>query len=298
MKLIVALALTSNVLAANETAACATRCGKNYLDAASKCGICCPSATDQECLATGEHCFASLPLDPCGNTPTPPPTPGTPTPAPAPTSDVIGYWWWTWSSTQQAPAGTNLGVAFSGWADVNSALSESAAIVNKLPGQKYLSIGGGNDNGHFTAARLKALDDAVAAGKLAAYQGIVYDIEEGDSGLYGAFASSFKNAHVHNLKVLVTTSHSQPYGVGDAQQLMTDIINDVNVDFLSPQLYTSGEESTNDFKAVGTPWSAYAKAHGRIVPAVCVGSRDYQGAKLYFQGQGVTLTGYVQWVQV
>ena len=72
--------------------------------------------------------------------------------------------------------------------------------------------------------------------------------------------------------MLVTISHSQPYGVSDAAILMKGILADPNVDYLSPQLYTTGAEATKDYTNVGTPRSAYAASTARIVPRIVAGS--------------------------
>jgi hypothetical protein len=159
-------------------------------------------------------------------------------------------------------------------------------------------LGGGNHNGHFTVARLDELDAAVNAGQLAGYAGICYDIEEGDGGMIPAYAASFANAKARGFEVMVTVSHSQPYGVPDAAELMTAVLADPNVDYHSPQIYTSGTEPGNDFVWVGTPWTAYASAVGKVVPAVVDGSRDYDHARSTFATYGVTTHGFVQWAQV
>jgi hypothetical protein len=66
-------------------------------------------------------------------------------------SAVAGIYDWTWNGiTPQAPADINVGIAFSGWAEVENGLFESNAIVATLPGDKYFSIGGGNENGALT----------------------------------------------------------------------------------------------------------------------------------------------------
>lgn len=212
-------------------------------------------------------------------------------------SQVNGFWWHTYASTDSAPTGTTLSVAFSGWAEVAKALSESFAIKSKLPGLKLLSLGGGNSNGHFTAARLAALDTAVSGGQLVGYDGIVYDVEEGDSGLSSAFKASFANCKAKGFQVLVTVSHSTPYGVSDGVALMASILADPNVDYHSPQLYTSGLEATNDFNENGVPWTDYANRPGKIIPAIVNGARDYTGAQTYFATKGVTTSGFVQWAQ-
>ena len=150
--------------------------------------------------------------------------------------------------------------------------------------------------GAFEAHSLSAITTAILAGKFAAYDGICYDIEEGEAGLSALFQQSFAACKSMGLKVFVTVSHSQPYGIDDAEALMRSIIADRNVDYLSPQLYTTGNEPSNDYSVVGTPWTAYAASTARIVPSV-VAASYYPDAARYFATQGVTLTGYIQWKQ-
>ena len=144
---------------------------------------------------------------------------------------------------------------------------------------------------------LTNLDSGIKSNQLAGWDGIVYDIEEGDSGLAAAFATSFATAKANGLGVLVTVSHSEPYAVSDAATLMTSFFSNSNIDYLSPQLYTTGSETTNDYTAVGTLWSSYATAKAKIIPSVVLGSRDYPTAQTYFSQYGITLYGYVQWTQ-
>ena len=131
---------------------------------------------------------------------------------------------------------------------------------------------------------------------MAGYDGICYDVEEGDSGLESAFAQSFAAAKAAGLKVFVTVSHSQPYLISDASSLMQSFFSDGNIDYISPQLYTKGTESSNDYSFVGTPWTAYASAKAAIVPSIVCASY-YASAVNYFKSQGVTLQGYIEWSQ-
>jgi hypothetical protein len=132
--------------------------------------------------------------------------------------------------------------------------------------------------------------------KNAGYVGICYDIEEGASGLSTAFANSFAVAKKANLMVFITISHSAPYGISDAAILMNSFFSNTNIDIISPQLYTSGTESANDFTALTVPWSAYASAKAAIVPSIVTGSY-YQSAYDYFAGlkNPIFIQGYVQW---
>jgi len=216
------------------------------------------------------------------------------TPIVIPDAQYIGYWNRTWSPGP-APAGTNIGIAFSGWTDPVTALAESAKIKNSLTGSTYLSLGGGNDNGAFDSTRLAAITAAINAGNFEGYDGIAYDVEEGAAGLASLFGQSFAAAKARRFKVLVTVSHSAPYGMSDAALLMQSFFADPNIDFLSPQLYTSGNEQSNDYETTaGVQWAAYAQAKARVIPSV-VNVGMYADAKAYFQKQGVTIQGCVQW---
>eukprot|EP01031_Cornospumella_fuschlensis_P024845 gene24845-30021_t len=211
---------------------------------------------------------------------------------------IVGYWWWTWGNSKSAPSGTNLGVAFNGYSNVDKALSESSGLYNKLPNAKYISIGGGDKDGRFTQSSLNSLTDAINKGKLGAYAGIVYDIEEGDSGLESAFSASFSAAKAKGLKVLVTISNSAPYGIKDGATLMRKFFTDGHIDYISPQLYETGEESSNDYSTnAGVQYSEYAQAKAAIIPSI-VSSSMYNSAKSFFSGKGVTCQGYIQWKQV
>ncbi len=188
------------------------------------------------------------------------------------------------------PAGTNIGVAFSGWSNINSALSESNAIVAKLPTKKYLSFGGGNHNGFISSATLQSLNTAILAGRLASYGGICYDVEEGDSGLATAFAQSFAIAKTAGLSVFVTISHSAPYAVPDKVALMASFFANGDIDIISPQLYTSGYELANDYTFAGVLWTDYQKSKAAVVVSIVKGS-FYPDAQAYFAVSRASFSG-------
>lgn len=193
-----------------------------------------------------------------------------------------------------------MAIAFSGWADPKKALSDSANVLNKLPAgaNKYISLGGGNINGHFTVSTVYAIADAINSGKFSAYNGIAYDIEEGDSNMEDAFRQSFAAAKATGLKVLVTVRHSAPYRIGDAVNLMRSFFSSSNIDILSPQLYTTGAESYNQYDTTaGVQWSEYCNAKAITVPSI-VNSNLYGDWVGYMSSQGVTVSGYVQCAQV
>jgi len=211
-------------------------------------------------------------------------------------SQVRGIWYWTWSSSANM-GNKNLGVAFSGWVDPDQAIAASQPIIGKLLGSKYISLGGGNANGHWTGAVLQKIASACNAGKFKGYTGIAFDIEEGDSGLSGAFRTAFTACKSKGLKILITVSHSAPYGISDASALMQSFFSNKNIDYFSPQLYTSGSEGANDYStAGGVPWSQYKSVSGRVIPSI-VGGTYYADAQKYFAKLGITTVGYVQWSQ-
>ncbi len=216
---------------------------------------------------------------------------------PAVDAETIGYWDWTWSNSVALP-GANIGIAFSGWADVDKAISDSARCQQGLSGRKYISLGGGSETtGAFSQAFLEQINSAIHAGRFAGYEGLAYDIETGDSGLAEAFATSFATAKAAGFEVLVTISHSSPYGIADGATLMQGFFGDSNIDYLSPQLYTSGQEAQNDYADPALSWSHYSTAKARIIPSL-VSASYYPDAVEYFASQGVTLSGYIQWKQV
>ncbi|MGB0943477.1 MAG: LysM peptidoglycan-binding domain-containing protein [Marinomonas sp.] len=214
-----------------------------------------------------------------------------------PNAENMGYWDWTWDKSH-APSNASLSMAFSGWTNTETALNQSSNIVNNLVGTKFISLGGGNSDGAFDSASLTKITDAINQGEFDSYDGIAYDVEEGAPGLENDFQASFKAAKAKGFKVLVTVSHSAPYGITDASTLMDSFFEDENIDILSPQLYTTGEEAENDYDiSQGVTWERYKTAKAAIVPSL-VSSTYYPDAQTYFAQQGITLKGYIQWKQV
>ncbi|OBQ05553.1 MAG: hypothetical protein AN482_16220 [Anabaena sp. LE011-02] len=212
-------------------------------------------------------------------------------------AEYRGYWRRTWEQSGDLPD-ANIGIAFSGWAAWENALQGSANVIGSLRGDKYISLGGGNANGRFTSSLLQAITTAIQSGQFAEYQGIAYDVEEGDSGLEQVFRDSFAAARAANFKVLVTVSHSAPYGITDALQLMMSFFNDQNINFLSPQLYTNGTETENNYETTaGVLWSHYTQAQALVIPSV-VTADLYSSGREYLANQGVTTHGYIQWSRV
>jgi LysM repeat protein len=230
------------------------------------------------------------------------PVPGSkpePAPEPVPVVDAanIGYWYKTWGGIPSLPANCNLGLGFSGEMDVEKVLSSCKNIYADLPNVKYITFGGGTEPGKFTAAGLQGINQAIKNGKLSDYKGIAYDVELGDSGLEDAFAESFRMAKEHGFTILVTVSHSAPCEVRDSKELMESFFANEDIDMLSPQLYSNGEETQNEYATtwgVDITWEMYANAKAKIVPSI-VRAAYYADAVDYFSKLDITLDGFVQW---
>ncbi len=208
----------------------------------------------------------------------------------------IGYWCKTWDPTVAVP-GATMGIAFSGWADIPTAIQESSKVKHLLMGDKYICIGGGNKNGKFTTRVLTNINNAAANGDFAGYDGIAYDIEDATFGIHEDFSESFKAVKAAGFKVLVSVSHSAPYGAPDAGYLMGCLLDDENVDFMSPQLYTNGDETENDYADTLYPWVGYVGKKAALIPSI-VTANLYPSAVDYFNGQNITLEGYIQWANI
>lgn len=212
-----------------------------------------------------------------------------------PTNEVVGYWHWTYADST-APPGTTLSLAFFGSVNTETALKQSLKVKDKLKGNKFLCLGGGNDSGKFTEEAIEKIISAIQAGDFDGYQGLAFDVELGASHLEKEFEELFAATQAQNMKVLVTVSHSDPFGVGDKSTLMKSFFASDNIDYLSPQLYTSGKETANDYDAVGIQFSDYANSNAKVVPSI-VRAEHYEDAVAYFNEQGVNLAGYIQWHQ-
>ena len=83
----------------------------------------------------------------------------------------------------------------------------------------------------------------------------------------------------------------------NAQAQMRAFFGDSNIDILSPQLYTNGEEPENNYNtSQGVAWSDYENVAPEICPAI-VKASYYASAVEYFRNDGVTLGGFIQWSQ-
>jgi len=147
---------------------------------------------------------------------------------------------------------------------------------------------------------LSKWEQTITSGALNQWSGIVFDIEECSSaGLADSFASAFRTAKQAGLSVLVTVSHSAPYGCADPDVLMKSFFTNDDVDILSPQLYTNGNEASPMFDAGNqVKWEDWAGSKGRFVPSIgCLAVKNggYQKTGDFFSTYGITPSGYIVW---
>merc|ERR1712232_361710 len=143
-------------------------------------------------------------------------------------------------------------------------------------------------------------ESAIKSGDLKKWGGIVFDVEEcSESGLADKFASVLAAAKAAGMGTLVTVSHSAPYSCNDPRELMLAFFANKDVDYLSPQLYTNGNEPSPSFDAGNqVKWSDWTGAKGRFVPSIgCLAVKNggYKKVQDFFSTYNITASGYVVW---
>jgi len=80
---------------------------------------------------------------------------------------------------------------------------------------------------------------------------------------------------------------------------MLSFFKNGDIDILSPQLYTNGNEAEPSFVAGNqVKWTDWVGAKGRFVPSLgcnCVKSGGYEKTQSYFAKLNITTSGYIVW---
>lgn len=213
-----------------------------------------------------------------------------------------GHWEKTWSVPSTSSSDANLGFAFSGYSTSSSALSESAGVYSILKGIKIITLGGGNANGRWSHAALQDVNAAIDSGSFRDYNGIAFDVEEGDSGLSSAFLATFSKAKQAGYLVVVTVSHTSPYGVPDASDLIWAFINSHDIHIISPMMYASGTQFQDCSQSAhvdtsisnDVPWWWFHYSKAAVVPSIW-SPHHYATASNFLKSQSVTTSGYIAW---
>merc|ERR1740133_403774 len=198
----------------------------------------------------------------------------------------------------------NVGVAFSGWNVVETALQESSAI--DLKGTHYLSLGGSSEQGMFNPDTVAKMGEDCPMIKEAGYEGVVFDVEVTRGGmlLVDSLEEAFKKCKAADLVVMVTTSHTAPTGVslGDIRlKLIESWVKSDNLDIISPQLYTWGGEEEPEFDSTwpcdNCTFTKYKGSKAQFMPSV-VNGEHMKAVKKYFDKLKIPVSGYFQWQPV
>lgn len=194
------------------------------------------------------------------------------------------------------PLDADFTVAFSGWADISSAKGDSSTVLGQAVGDAYIALGGGNEHGSFSSDSLAAATTAINNDELQDWAGLALDVEYCNaSGLASSFQGVLAAAKSKGMKTLVTVSHSAPVGCPDQDALMDAFFQDANIDFLSPQLYTTGTETSPDFSVTSgsdITFDMYENARGAFLPSIVSAS---QFDAVVAQFPNLAVDGFVQW---
>ena len=217
---------------------------------------------------------------------------------------TMGYYAPTWGMASVGQEDANVGVAFSGWNVVETALQESSAV--QLQGTHYLSLGGSSEQGMFDPDTVAKMGEDCPMIKEAGYEGVVFDVEVTRGGmlLVDSLEEAFKKCKAADLVVMVTTSHTAPTGVslGDIRlKLIESWVKSDNLDIISPQLYTWGGEEEPEFDSTwpcdNCTFTKYKGSKAQFMPSV-VNGEHMKAVKKYFDKLKIPVSGYFQWQPV
>jgi hypothetical protein len=217
---------------------------------------------------------------------------------------TIGYYAPSWGMGSIGMDDATVGVAFSGWNTVQTALEESSGI--ELRGSQYLSLGGSSEQGTFDPSTVAQMGEDCPQIKEAGYAGVCFDVEvtRGGKALIKALEETYAKCKKAGLVVMVTTSHSAPTGVslGDIRvQLINSWVKSPDVDIISPQLYTWGGEDIPDFNVTwpcdNCTWNLYKGSKGKFMPSLVDGTH-LKATKDWFKKENIEVAGYFQWKPV
>ncbi len=206
---------------------------------------------------------------------------------------ITGYWSWTWDGqgSGNPPNVCDIGILFSGEVPteaIKNLINRSNDLTSR---EKYLNLGGGDEKtGIWQKTDFDYINNNLSNIKSKGWTGVCFDIEACPPGVSFVkdFADSFAKCKQAGLKVLVTTSHTLPYacktGPGQGMDLVNAWINDPNIDYISPQLYSN----TDDLEP--TDLSILKNSKAKIVPSVQLES-DWDK----IQNLGIKPAGYIAW---
>jgi hypothetical protein len=218
-------------------------------------------------------------------------------------SSIIGYFQETYKPTSvNIPSGINTNVIFSGWADSDTALSQSSTYAS-IPifinsSNRVLSLGGGNNNGVFTSANLTTIQGYSQQGQTGPFKGyncLMFDIEGLTQPPTSQFIQTFNIAKNNGFTVFATVSYSGNAGVPIPTDLLAALLSSTDITYLVPQIYTNGDENPPPVTSNGVNWTPWKTAVPKIVVAIPF-PIQYDVIETWFsQCMNITLSGFIAW---
>lgn len=216
-------------------------------------------------------------------------------------TSIIGYFQETWQPASiNIPNSVNTAVAFSGWADPDTAVSSSASFLSSFGrvSNRVLSLGGGNNNGVFTSSDLNNIQTYCRqgqTGKFKGYNGLMFDIEGSSQPSTSDFTQTFNLAKSNGFAVYVTVSFSGNAGVPIPSDLLAALLSSTDITYLVPQIYQIGNENPPPVTASGVNWTPWKTAIPEIVVAIPF-PNQYEITETWFsQCMGIKLSGFIGW---
>ena len=189
---------------------------------------------------------------------------------------IRGYYKFGWGGSSVPTGDWDLAIWFGGEVP-KVAIDENINNASKLNGRKkLLNLGGGTETGIWNLSDFDYINSKLSAIKSAGWDGLCFDVEvcPPNVSFVEAFKDCFAKCKQAKLIVFVTMSHLVPYacktGAGQGTDLVSAWISDPNIDYISPQLYSSGDtlEPSNLMQ--------FAAIKDKILPSIPLES-DFEG---------------------
>ena len=206
---------------------------------------------------------------------------------------IKGYYIMSWVNSPAPPGKWDFGIYFGGETPKES-IDKYINLSSKITsGKKILDLGGGLDTGIWKGQPdFDYINSKLSAIKQSGWDGLCFDVEvcSPNVNIAPLFTDCFAKCKAAGLLVIVTISHSMPYscqtGKGQGKDLINAWLTDKNIDYISPQLYSSGTIlEPSDL-------SIFKEIQNKILPSI---PYDSDWEKLNTSNIGINPSGYILW---
>lgn len=210
------------------------------------------------------------------------------------TKPIRGYYKFAWQGTSMPAGDWDLAIWFGGEVP-KLAIDNNIGKAKLLNGRKkLLNLGGGlPETGSWNLSDFDYINSKLSDIKSAGWDGICFDVEacQPNVSFVEAFKNCFAKCKQTGLIVFITMSHLVPYACKTGKGQGTDLVNawiaDPNIDYISPQLYSSGE------LLEPSRLTQFATIRDKILPSIPRES-DWNGLAAK---TGLACPGYIIWLQ-